>query len=323
MPVPESVQATYTPKPRLRGILPVPREIFPPKKGGESRFDDAYFAKLTRARQRRGKPSPSDPQTPRIEWKARMAAKRRENLSQGISDLRAQQERRREAKKLGDAIRSIANEREIEAREARQDIRLTNPTTVQAMQPLTSPFRAARQADKDALRRRLAEQRETLPPLEYDRLRTRERNALRKKWNERKAKGQVEMPSGLPDPNREARQAGMRARVEEKEARRVADRQDALHTLYMHARTFITNETQLDAAIDKAFGTPQQPVEFGYHGMSVWNTGPSEKGPFQGVHDKLDQANRARGTFADKQGFADLTNERLKRIAEELTGGKM
>lgn len=122
----------------------------------------------------------------------------------------------------------------------------------------------------------------------------------------------------IPDPNREQRVAEMQARVEEKEARKRADRQDALHTLYMNARSFITNEKQLDEALDSAFGTEEAPKTWGYQGPSVWHL---ERGsPFQGIADKM---RKNTGKAGDRTGFADETNQRLKRIAEELTGGKM
>lgn len=122
----------------------------------------------------------------------------------------------------------------------------------------------------------------------------------------------------LPDPNREQRLAEMRARVEAKEAEKASDRQDALHTLYMHARNFIVNEQQLDKAIDATFGTTQNPKVFGTKGSSIWNEGTP-----QSIQDKLNAANRSRNTLADADWMASATRKRIGKIAEQLTGGKM
>jgi len=122
----------------------------------------------------------------------------------------------------------------------------------------------------------------------------------------------------LPDPNREARLSAMRARVAEKEATKASDRQDALHTLYMHAKDFIVTEQQLDKAIDAAFGTANEPKSFGAKGSSVW----AVELP-QSIQDKLNAANRSRGTVADSEWIATTTNQRIGKIAEQLTGGKM
>lgn len=168
-----------------------------------------------------------------------------------------------------------------------------------------------------------------MSPLEFDALRHKQRAELARKYRRKDVRASFKTANAgrIPDPNRETRIAEMRARVAAKEARRVADRQDALHTLYMHARTFITNETQLDAAIEAAFGSAAAPKDFGLagRGVSIWNR-QSEKGnqtPFEGIADKLDRANKTRGTLQDSEGFAGITNRRLRRIAEELTGGKM
>lgn len=131
-------------------------------------------------------------------------------------------------------------------------------------------------------------------------------------------KGAQTVNGRLPDPNREQRLAEMRSRVEAKEAQKLSDRQDALHTLYMHARNFIVTEGDLDKAIDKAFGTPSEPVIWRNRGSSIWN----EATP-QSIQDKLNAANRTRGTVMDNDWIANTTLKRVGRIAEQLTGGKM
>ncbi|KAI4941960.1 hypothetical protein J4E91_010510 [Alternaria rosae] len=104
------------------------------------------------------------------------------------------------------------------------------------------------------------------------------------------------------------------ARVQEVRASR-------LHDLYTNARKFIVDEQQLDEAIEKVFGTEEQPVgwdargvmgprEDGRNGLSPWD------GPLpEGVGDMLNKLKGGEGV--------GLAKERVKKVAEELTGGKM
>lgn len=324
MPVPETVQPTYTPRPRIRGILPVPRDIFDKRRGGTERYSEEYFANIQKDRLKPLGVSPNDPQAARNEWKARASAQRRENLRSGVLDLQRRRHRTLEKHEYARAMKTMNFEYLRAEREARQDVRLTSPSISQNMQPQVSPLRAAKNAEKEAMQARWLTLKDTMTPVEFDRMRYREQRELAAKFRDHKVRAKyLALDTGIPDPNREERLAAMRARVEEKEARRLADRKDALHTLYMHARNFIINETQLDGAIEKAFGTPQEPRQFGYRGVSIWN----RQGAFENVQDRLNAANRTTGSrltqmYGD-EGFTGLTQGRLKRLAEELTGGKM
>jgi hypothetical protein len=259
------VQKDHRPAPRVKGWLPVPRDIFDKRRGGVNKVTRKYLRDVTPV-SRETSPSTAqkhDPEAERNEWKAKMADKRRQNLQEGLKEL---QQRRKQADALAiqrTSQKQAERENLLSAAE-REDERLTSSTTTRTMQS-----------------------------------------------------GHT-INGRLPDPNREQRLAEMRARVAAKEAQRTSDRQDALHTLYMHARDFIVSEQQLDAAIDTAFGTTQQPVTFGNRGSSVW----AQALP-QSIQDKLNSANKARGTFADKDWIADMTNKRIGKIAEKLTGGKM
>lgn len=121
----------------------------------------------------------------------------------------------------------------------------------------------------------------------------------------------------VPDPDRAARVAASAQRVQAKELAREERRRDALHTLYMHARTFITTEEQLDAQIEKIFvPDPHTP---GVMDDSIWtNAAPPT------IADMLSNANgSSRKAVEYHAGPAALTGRRIKKIAEELTGGKM
>lgn len=98
-------------------------------------------------------------------------------------------------------------------------------------------------------------------------------------------------------------------------------RASRLHDLYTNAREFIVDEQQLDEAIDKAFGTEESPMGWdakgnmgprhaGNEGLSPWN-GPMP----EGVGEMLQKLKGGEGV--------GLAKERVKKVAEELTGGKL
>ena len=124
----------------------------------------------------------------------------------------------------------------------------------------------------------------------------------------------------LPDPNRAARIASKRANLAAQEAAKQEERRNALHTLYMNAGNFIVTEEHLNTVVDQAFDDNRQFENDSKNGLNIWNKGYPET-----VQEMLDQANRASGGKAIErnQGFGPVTKERMKRIGEELTGGKM
>jgi hypothetical protein len=123
----------------------------------------------------------------------------------------------------------------------------------------------------------------------------------------------------VPDPDREARLAEKAERVKAKEALKAAQRKDALHTLYMNAREFITTEEQLDAEIEKIF----VPYPFGENNEGKTNIWDAYGAP-PTVQDMLSAVNNTQKLAIDfHRGPGAITGKRMKRIAEELTGGKM
>lgn len=126
------------------------------------------------------------------------------------------------------------------------------------------------------------------------------------------------------DPHREVRLAHKRANVAQHESLRSAERLNNLHTLYMNARNFIVTPEQLDAAVDEAFGTETNPVNFAANGsdgqsaQSVWGQGKPAS-----VGDMLAAAQGGGRGAVKMTGSLESSRERLRRIAEELTGGAM
>ncbi|KAK6428626.1 hypothetical protein LTR95_015230 [Oleoguttula sp. CCFEE 5521] len=132
----------------------------------------------------------------------------------------------------------------------------------------------------------------------------------------------------LQDPDREQRLATKKANQAAFLTARSAARASSLHTLYSHARSFITTPAQLDVSIEKAFGSNEHPVTFGLDNgtgagpESVWNLGA----PLS-VQDMLNRANGGRrrggGALESAGQTVEINRERVKRIAEALTGGVM
>ncbi|CZR55954.1 uncharacterized protein PAC_05842 [Phialocephala subalpina] len=122
----------------------------------------------------------------------------------------------------------------------------------------------------------------------------------------------------LPDPDRAARIAEKAARVQAIEDQKAEERRDALHTLYMNARSFITTEEQLDQRIESIF--TNQPFEANSEVDNIWEAA----GPPTTVQEMLSVVNKTEKKAINyHQGPAVITGQRMKRIAEELTGGKM
>ncbi|TKA75732.1 hypothetical protein B0A55_05911 [Friedmanniomyces simplex] len=135
-------------------------------------------------------------------------------------------------------------------------------------------------------------------------------------------------PGVRPDPTRDERIARMRANVAARAEAARAERAFHVNTLYMNARHFIVTPQQLDAAVDEAFGTPENPIKFGdphsradmENAASMWAYGRPDR-----VQDMLDRANGVRGMRAmdGAGGYSVINRDRIRRIAEVFTGGKM
>ena len=127
----------------------------------------------------------------------------------------------------------------------------------------------------------------------------------------------------VPDPDRLARIEQKRAAVEAKKLENERQRRDALHTLYMNAGKFITTEEQLQTAIDQAFAPNpawyNPAIVIPDDELNVWSLGAPDT-----VQVTLNRANRTGIKAMDyNKGYAKLTGDRVRKIAEELTGGRM
>ena len=259
--VPEPLQQVRDARPRAKGILPLPRELFPARRPDKP--NQQYLDNVTRDLLPKNLPSKGQ-LTETGRYKRRMAELRKTQLRSGLKDLHA----RKSSIDGTIADRSAAKQRErakLLTQEVREDDRLTNVSIPSAMRP--QPLHQ-------------------LSPEEELEI-----------YNTRIA----------------AHQATLAAKHE--------DRLDKLHTLYMNARNFITTKEQLTEAIESTFTTA----------TSMWST-QREGG---GIPDTVDEMiKRGRDKSADK-GMGGLMfssdvneravkdQERMKKIAERLSGGKL
>lgn len=103
-------------------------------------------------------------------------------------------------------------------------------------------------------------------------------------------------------------------------AKQDAVRRERLHDLYTNAREFIITEEQLDEAIEKAFGSEENPVRWDNRGNALTKDKAQGMSPWEGsipegVADKLQKLKGGEGV--------GLATERVRKVAEALTGGKM
>jgi hypothetical protein len=103
------------------------------------------------------------------------------------------------------------------------------------------------------------------------------------------------------------------------QAKKSAERKDALHTLYTHARNFIVTEEAMNEALDKAFGTDDNPMMWNHDGNSIWSTGDPAS-----LRDMLDKDKALNVRARTDLGVVEsVAQKRMRRIAEEFTGGRI
>lgn len=261
--VPKPLQPTFPLEPRVKGHLPVPRDIFKTR-SPLPKASPAFLDKATRSPKTQKTPGPHSRDADYRLYKQRLAEARRQALQAGVQELHE---------------RKLTTEAQYLAK-------------IQAI---------------GASRRELA----TAPPREVDVLTA---TSISKGVRDFLA-------DALPASSRTANIAKRREAYQRRVARVQKVRATRLHDLYINAREFIVDEQQLDDAIEKAFGTEDAPIGWdvkgnmgprseGKEGLSPWH-GPMP----EGVGDMLQKLKGGEGV--------GLAKERVKRVAEELTGGKM
>ncbi|KEF53849.1 uncharacterized protein A1O9_10251 [Exophiala aquamarina CBS 119918] len=253
--VPEPHQAVRERRLPTKGLLPVPRELFP--RSRPDKPSDKYLQNVTRDALPKNIPPPEF-QTDAKKYKLRMSEMRKAHLREGLTQLHERKVTHEKRLLRRTIVRNEQREGLINQAE-REDERLTNNTVLSTMKP----------------------------------------------------KRLLDLPAEQEKEIYEARTAKYEALQSAKREARL----DKLHTLYMHARHFITTKEQLAAAIDVEFEKP-----------SIWRNGlPSSlkemitgKTPPDGKAD----AGSVSGLVPQTERFL-RDQERMKRIAEKLSGGKM
>ncbi|KAJ5895113.1 hypothetical protein N7495_006804 [Penicillium taxi] len=253
--VPRTVQPTNPGKPRVKGTLPVPRELFPARRADKPRKAYLDAATPMPATERTVNPKSSNPE--KQAFKLKMADVRRQNLRDGLRDL---YKRKREAE-------AVIHNRSFESQRRREQI---------LQQPLAEDEHLTRSSVVATMR---------------------------------PSKG-----SALQDPNREQRLALSKARLAMKKAEKEAQLQDDIHSLYMNARTFITTEEQLNAEIEKVFpdGENEAWRNDYQNGENIWNLGNPPT--VQSIVNMTKKSETARW---------DVIQDRVKKLGEQITGGKL
>ncbi|KAI4175954.1 MAG: hypothetical protein LQ343_001236 [Gyalolechia ehrenbergii] len=264
--VPKAPQPDALYQPHIKGVLPVPRPIFPPKTDPSRKTTQDYFWATAPPPSPRSlsAPKPTDPSTRRyVLWKSKLAEHRRRNLRESLQELRSRKERT--DRRLAALNASQQSEREaLLSAPTPADEKFTSPSIVQTSLPSRS---------------------------------------------------------GLPDPDRTARIEAKKRNYATHAAFKKAERRNALHTLYMNARDFIVTEEKLQEAVERAFDPRSGQFDTdAKRGLNIWNLEYPDT-----VKEMLERVNRAEGGKAVERfaGYGAVTDERMRRLGEELTGGKM
>lgn len=123
--LPTPPQVNEKKRERVRGFLPVPREVFP-RGHGERKLDPEYLNKTA--------PKPQRPQTGtgQRKWKAELADSRRKGLEDGLKELWKRHSREETARNARSRANFFGNHQRRVAPE-REDDRLTRGTTLESL----------------------------------------------------------------------------------------------------------------------------------------------------------------------------------------------
>ena len=157
--VPKPVQESAFFKPYRKGILPIPRSVFPHKQPILPKIQKDKTSKeylnLVAAYPQSKKPLPTDPvSAEHVSYKQRLAAIRRESLRQSLAELQRRKENS-ERLRFSRANANQAKNRALRKAPERDDERFTNPSVTKIMRPaskgpIPDPHREARVEQKHA-----------------------------------------------------------------------------------------------------------------------------------------------------------------------------
>ncbi|KAL4922546.1 hypothetical protein BDW62DRAFT_172798 [Aspergillus aurantiobrunneus] len=134
--VPRAIQPDLPPKPRVKGTLPVPREIFPRRRADKP--NPEYIASASPLPTSQEPIRPDEPHAEYRDWKRNMADMRRQNLKEGLLELHGRKQRTDSTMEERSRHRQKLRERVLRQPE-RDDERLTRPSVPQDMLPKRTP----------------------------------------------------------------------------------------------------------------------------------------------------------------------------------------
>ncbi|ORY70279.1 uncharacterized protein BCR38DRAFT_455097 [Pseudomassariella vexata] len=263
-PLSQSDEVDNKPSPlEYKGHLPIPRPVFRQRNSAVRKADPLFLQKS--APLPTSKKSQREPLSEHEAWERRMAASRRKNLEEGITQL---WERKIETEN----VRDVRNRRKVRR-------------NTEAMNMPKREDEVFTEATIPAVLLETAVSRDPLAFVTARKSRQRTRKLVEKKSD---------------------------------------DRQDALQHLYMNARSFIVDEEELNAQIEKLFKDDyfsSVGSSTGYKAQNVWDV----PGMPMSVREMLSDVTKTDNKAVDS-GIKDdgnRTKKRQKKITEDLTGGPM
>ncbi|KAL3473577.1 hypothetical protein BJX99DRAFT_233452 [Aspergillus californicus] len=135
--VPRLIQPDLAPKPRVKGTLPVPREIFPTRRVDKP--NKKYIAAAAPAPSGSKRIKQDGPHAEYQEWKREMASMRRNHLREGLSEL--YNRKKKTDYLMASRSRLRQHERNIVLNQPlRKDELLTRPSVLRDMLPKNTPI---------------------------------------------------------------------------------------------------------------------------------------------------------------------------------------
>ncbi|KAH8169151.1 hypothetical protein LIA77_11277 [Sarocladium implicatum] len=130
--LPSPPQSSEPQKQRVRGHLPVPREIFP-RREGDRKIQPDYIQKTAPLPKDANEAVDSSKPVNKVrEWKRRMASQRRENLEESLQTLWTRSEERHRKQATRTSANFLKNKRAMNAPE-REDDRITRSTVLDSL----------------------------------------------------------------------------------------------------------------------------------------------------------------------------------------------
>ncbi|KAK4132828.1 hypothetical protein BT67DRAFT_384219 [Trichocladium antarcticum] len=123
-----------------------------------------------------------------------------------------------------------------------------------------------------------------------------------------------------PDPERFQVAERAKARHARQVTNKAEARRDALAQLYVAAQSFIVDEAELEARVNKIFVPDHHKIGGMNEGMSIWDV---QRAPVSVADLRAEVMGTSTNLMDSKKRSAFKTTLRQKTVAEELTGGKL